>query len=114
MLRLDFGGNSDRLERLRIGGARGPVRPRPSNPSSTSTLATSRTDPALIALTGEELSQVSAEGVVVDRAHDRADAVLVRALAATDADLVAVPAAELPLTDGIGALLRWADAAGRP
>lgn len=38
---------------------------------------------------------------------ERADAVLVRALAGTDAELHVVPPEELKLTDGVGALLRY-------
>jgi hypothetical protein len=40
-------------------------------------------------------------------ARDRADAVIVRAVTGTDAELFIVPAGEAPLQDDIGALLRY-------
>lgn len=59
-------------------------------------------DPTLVAESERELAQVGATGVCTARA----DALVVRALAAAGARPVVVPAAGLALADGIGALLR--------
>jgi hypothetical protein len=45
----------------------------------------------------------------VDAVSDRADAVLIRALAATDADLVLARPGGIGLRDGVGAVLRYTD-----
>ncbi|MFJ8586694.1 hypothetical protein ACIRD2_18860 [Streptomyces sp. NPDC093595] len=63
--------------------------------------------PAQLALTEEELLSF---GVRAPR-RERADEALVRAVAGTGAELVVVPADEVPLRDGVGALLRYTDAA---
>jgi hypothetical protein len=55
-------------------------------------------------------ADLAALGVAEPR-QDRADAAIVRALVATDASIVLVPAGGPSLRDGIGALLRYADAA---
>lgn len=76
------------------------------DPSSTATLWFAD-DPLTIGTSAQELRDLG----VQDPRQDRADAVLVRALAAEDAALVTVPRAELDLADGLGAVLRYADAA---
>ncbi|MEU9144542.1 hypothetical protein [Streptomyces sp. NPDC048349] len=63
--------------------------------------------PAQLALSEEELL---ACGVRAPR-EEPADEVLVRALVGTAAELVVVPEDELPLEEGVGALLRYADPA---
>lgn len=75
------------------------------DPSSTFTLWTGE-DPLVIGTSREEVTALGAQAPV----EDRADAVLVRALTASDAALVTVPAERVGLRDGIGAVLRWADA----
>ncbi|MGW2559167.1 baeRF2 domain-containing protein [Streptomyces sp. NPDC001514] len=62
--------------------------------------------PTQLALTEEELMSF---GVRAPR-EEPADEALVRALVATAAELVVVPETELWLRDGVGALLRYADA----
>ncbi len=59
---------------------------------------------------GLEPADVAALGVA-EPAEDRADAAIVRALAATDGALVLAPAGRPEMRDGIGALLRYADQA---
>jgi hypothetical protein len=76
-----------------------------NDPSSTEKLWIGDT-PSEIAMTEVDLS---AMGVLNPR-RVRADAALLRALAATDADLVLVTPAEIDLDGGVGALLRYADA----
>ena len=76
------------------------------DPSSDLTLWTSAGEPSLVAMDRAELDRLGVE----DAVEDRADAVLLRALAGTDAGiaLVADPTVELP--QGVGAVLRYADA----
>jgi hypothetical protein len=62
--------------------------------------------PSEIAMTEVDLSSMG----VLNPRRVRADAALLRALAATDADLVLVTPAEIDLDGGVGALLRYADA----
>ncbi len=76
------------------------------DPSSTTTLWTSAEDPALVATTAVELTDLGVAAPV----QDRADAVLLRALAGTDAGIVLTPQGGPQLTDGVGAVLRYADA----
>lgn len=75
------------------------------DPSSTLTLWAGA-DPLVLGLTREEVTDLGDEAPF----EDRADAVIVRALAASDASLVTVPGSEVELDGGIGALLRYADA----
>ncbi|MEU0274750.1 hypothetical protein [Streptomyces sp. NPDC006307] len=63
--------------------------------------------PAQLALSEEELLSF---GVRAPR-RERADEALVRAVVGTGAELVVVPEADVRLRDGVGALLRYADAA---
>lgn len=65
------------------------------------------TDPLLLAVEEQELLDLGAESVVAAPAGPA----LLRAAVATGADLVFVPGGPTPLADGIGALLRYADAA---
>ncbi|MGN6333468.1 MAG: baeRF2 domain-containing protein [Motilibacteraceae bacterium] len=74
-------------------------------PDSTATLWAGAEPLAL----GTSAEEVRALGVD-EPFEDRADALLVRALAGSDASLVVVPGEEEPLLDGIGAVLRYADA----
>jgi peptide subunit release factor 1 (eRF1) len=80
------------------------------DPASTATLWTG-TGPLEIATTAEDLRAMGVE----DGVQVRADAALVRALAASDAEIELVPAPEedgapplVSMADGIGALLRYA------
>jgi hypothetical protein len=75
------------------------------DPSSTATLLVGA-DPSQL---GTSSAELEALGVAQCR-RDRADAALVRALVATDAELVLVPTGQPSMQDGIGALLRYADA----
>jgi hypothetical protein len=59
---------------------------------------------------GLDTADIEALGVS-EPLQDRADAAIVRALAATDAALVLAPAGKASLADGLGALLRYTDAA---
>lgn len=76
------------------------------DPSATTTLWVGP-EPLQIGLTREELGTL---GVAQPR-EDRADAAIVRALTANDAGLVLVPPGRPELRDGIGAVLRYVDAA---
>ncbi|HEX6967266.1 MAG TPA: Vms1/Ankzf1 family peptidyl-tRNA hydrolase [Micromonosporaceae bacterium] len=76
------------------------------DPSSTATLWIGP-DPTHIALDPEELREVG----VSEPVQVRADAALIRALAATDAAVTLVGPDEAPLVDGVGAVLRYVDAA---
>lgn len=76
------------------------------DPSSTATLWVGP-DPTDIAVDPEQLRAMS----VPDPVRVRADAALLRALAATDAALALVSFEEAPLRDGLGAVLRYVDAA---
>ncbi len=60
-------------------------------------------EPADVAASKEELAERDIEHAV----PDRADAALVRAAAATGAELRLVPDGEQPLRSGVGALLRY-------
>jgi hypothetical protein len=73
--------------------------------SSTDTLWIGPDDPTLVSVDQFELR----DSGVNDPRKVRADAALVRAIAATDADLVLVEPDEVPLTHGIGAVLRYRD-----
>ncbi|MGC9669174.1 Vms1/Ankzf1 family peptidyl-tRNA hydrolase [Planosporangium sp. 12N6] len=66
-------------------------------------------NPNEIALTADELRAMGTG----NPQQVRADAALLRALAATDADLVLVSPDEVDLDGGVGALLRYADASTR-
>ena len=74
------------------------------DPSSTATLWIGP-DPTAIALSPEELWAMA----VTEPVQVRADAALVRALTATDAAVTLVGPDEVPLEDGIGAVLRYVD-----
>ncbi|HEV2087806.1 MAG TPA: Vms1/Ankzf1 family peptidyl-tRNA hydrolase [Cryptosporangiaceae bacterium] len=74
------------------------------DPSADATLFVGP-EPTDLALRPEDLSDLG----VAEPPEDRVDAALVRAAAGTDAEIVVVPAAELPLTGGVGALLRYVD-----
>ncbi|HEX5598782.1 MAG TPA: Vms1/Ankzf1 family peptidyl-tRNA hydrolase [Micromonosporaceae bacterium] len=76
------------------------------DPSSTATLWIGP-DPTDIGMTADELRALA----VPDPVEVRADAALLRALSATDASIALVDPDEAPLRDGIGAVLRYADAA---
>ncbi|NJC71756.1 peptide chain release factor 1 [Planosporangium thailandense] len=76
--------------------------------SSTAKLWVGET-PSEIAMTAEELREMGTQNPI----QVRADAALLRALAATDADLVLVSPDEVDLDSGVGALLRYADASTR-
>jgi hypothetical protein len=76
------------------------------DPSSTATLWIGP-EPTDIALSAEELRNMAVDTPV----QVRADAALVRALAATDAALALVGPDEVPLEDGVGAVLRYVDRA---
>jgi hypothetical protein len=65
--------------------------------------------PNEIAITEDEVRALGA----ANPQQVRADAALLRALAATDADLVLVTPDEIDLGGGVGALLRYADASTR-
>jgi hypothetical protein len=57
-------------------------------------------------------SQVELRNLGVESSWEEpADAALIRAIVGTGAELVVVPHDELPLPDGLGALLRYPDAA---
>ena len=75
------------------------------DPTSTTTLWAGA-DPLVLALTRSEVTDLGEE----EPFEERADAVIVRALAASDAALVTVPGTEVDLDGGVGALLRYADA----
>lgn len=75
------------------------------DPSSTALLYVGP-DPVHLAVEADELADLGVTGAQ----PVRADAALVRALAATAADVVVAPA-PLTVTDGVGAVLRYADAA---
>jgi Bacterial archaeo-eukaryotic release factor family 2 len=75
--------------------------------SSTDTLWIGPDDPTLISHDPEELRQSG----VAEPQQTRADAALLRALAGTRAKLVLIGPDEAPLEHGIGAVLRYADAA---
>jgi len=63
-------------------------------------------DPTQIAKTSDELAAMG----VSDGQQARADAALLRATVGTDAGVVVVPKGRIDLRDGVGALLRYADA----
>ncbi|GII26129.1 baeRF2 domain-containing protein [Planosporangium mesophilum] len=65
--------------------------------------------PHEIAITSDQLRQMGTR----EPKQVRADAALLRALAASDADLVLVTPDEIDLDGGVGALLRYADASTR-
>ncbi|RZU53927.1 hypothetical protein EV385_5862 [Krasilnikovia cinnamomea] len=75
--------------------------------SSTDTLWIAPDDPTLVSVDDRLLREAG----VPDPQRVRADAALVRAIAGTGADLVLVGPDEAPLEQGIGAVLRYADAA---
>jgi Bacterial archaeo-eukaryotic release factor family 2 len=77
-----------------------------NDPSSTDTLWIAPDDPTLISVDDHVLREAG----VQNPQKVRADAALVRAIAATGAQLVLVGPGEAPLTDGIGAVLRYSDA----
>ncbi|MFE5588147.1 hypothetical protein [Kitasatospora sp. NPDC056531] len=59
------------------------------------------------------LTEVELRGIGVESGwQEPADAALIRAIVGTGAELVVVPRDELPLPDGLGALLRYPDATG--
>ncbi|WP_433266500.1 Vms1/Ankzf1 family peptidyl-tRNA hydrolase [Micromonospora vinacea] len=74
--------------------------------SSTDTLWIGPDDPTLVAADEETVRALG----VPDPQRVRADAALLRAIAGTDADLVLVGPDDAPLAQGIGAVLRYADA----
>ncbi|MFI7577769.1 hypothetical protein [Micromonospora sp. NPDC049497] len=74
--------------------------------SSTDTLWISPDDPTLVAADEQTLRALG----VRDPQRVRADGALLRAIAATDADLVLVGPDDAPLRHGIGAVLRHGDA----
>jgi hypothetical protein len=76
--------------------------------SSTETLWVGDT-PTEIAMSEAELEAMGTQ----NPRRVRADAALLRALAATDADLILVSPDAIDLEDGVGALLRYADASTR-
>jgi hypothetical protein len=63
-------------------------------------------DPAHIAVLADDLRALGVE----DMTEDRADAALIRALTATDGDLLVVPSGGLRAEAGVGAVLRYVDA----
>jgi hypothetical protein len=67
------------------------------------------TEPTEIALSAADLESF---GVVSSR-EEPADAALLRALVRTGAELIVVPRDELPMGDGVGVLLRYADPGNR-
>lgn len=73
-------------------------------PSAT-TMLWAGADPFALGLRREDVSALGEE----EPFEDRADAVLIRALIAQDADLVVVPAGSVELAGRIGAILRYAD-----
>jgi hypothetical protein len=75
------------------------------NPSATTSLWVGP-EALQVALTRQELADLG----VADPRQDRADAVLLRALVESGADLVLVPPGGPAPADGIGALLRYSDA----
>ncbi|MEV6844437.1 Vms1/Ankzf1 family peptidyl-tRNA hydrolase [Actinoplanes sp. NPDC051411] len=77
------------------------------DPSSTDTLWIAPDDPTLISVDDHPLREAG----VSDPQKVRADAALVRAIAGTGANLVLIGPEEEPLEHGIGAVLRYADAA---
>ena len=74
------------------------------DPTSTLTLWVGP-DPTMIAVRGEELVDLGVE----EPQEVRADAALLRAIVATGADIVVVPGGT-SVADGVGAVLRYADA----
>jgi len=75
--------------------------------SSTDTLWIAPDDPALVSVDDHVLREAGVD----DPRRVRADAGLVRAVAGTGADLVLIEPGEAPVEHGIGAVLRYADAA---
>lgn len=78
------------------------------DPSSTAELWVG-TEPSHLALDDGELREMG----VAEPVRARADAALVRALAGTGAELVLVGPDDVDLPDGVGAVLRYTDAATR-
>lgn len=76
------------------------------DPSSTATLWIAPDDPALISVDDHVLREAG----VRDPWKVRADAALVRAIAGTGAGLILIGPDEVPLRDGIGTVLRYAEA----
>lgn len=76
------------------------------DPSSTAELWTAPDQPAVLAVTAEEVSSLGVEEPI----RDRADAVLLRALVGTDAGIVLLADPTVEVRDGVGAVLRYADA----
>jgi hypothetical protein len=74
-------------------------------PDSTATLWAGP-EPLQLGASAEEVRSLGVD----EPFEDRADALLVRALAGSEAGLVVVPGEEEPLLDGLGAVLRYADA----
>ena len=77
-----------------------------NDPSSTDQLWIAPDDPTLVAADQELLRQSG----VQDPRRVRADAALIRAIAATGAELVLVQPEDVQLEHGIGGILRYADA----
>jgi hypothetical protein len=76
------------------------------DPSATQTLWIAPDDPTLVSVDDHVLREAG----VPDPRKVRADAALVRAIAGTGARLILIGPGEAPLRDGIGAVLRYADA----